>query len=103
MKYLWLAALAAALLLSGCMPDQKIDFASCRLEALRVYPTEPESTKRAHLFVGLCKTSKAYETRGLDVRCDDKTLYFEQLYCWAPTGWFGRNVRRMELALGLAD
>jgi hypothetical protein len=103
MRRFWLAAVPAALLLSGCMSDQKIDFASCRVDSLRTYPVEPEITKRASLFVQFCMISKGYEMRTLDDRCNPQSSFSEQLYCWAPVGWFGRSVRRMELVLGLAD
>jgi hypothetical protein len=85
------------------MSEQTAAYYSCRLDAIRTYPVEPQSTERASTFVQFCMISKAYEMRTLDDRCSPQYPFREQLYCWTPVGWFGRSLRRMELALGLAD
>jgi len=85
-------------LLCGCFDDQKQQVASCRLEAMRTYPTQ-------QLYVGgnvdnyirTCMMAHGYDWNLMDKKCEVTDTLTANPYCYIPAGAIGRWIYSIEM------
>jgi hypothetical protein len=104
MRPSWLIAIVVLLLpLGGCFADQEQQLASCKLEAMRLYPGEEltsysvVSTKLTD-YVETCMKVHGYNFSASSTWCRSYISAFQSNpYCYVPASWIGRLIYRPEI------
>jgi hypothetical protein len=99
-RALWRAITIVLLLaLGGCFADQQQQLASCKLEAMRLYPNE-----ETHAFGGgkigeymaTCMETHGYKFTASPSACPYGGAFPTDARCYVPTSWIGRLMYRLE-------
>jgi hypothetical protein len=85
--------------LAGCFADQKQQLASCKLEAIKLYPNEDQNYSiKVNHYVTTCMGVHNYEYDGSKTGCG-VTGNEQQPCCYEPTSWVGRLLYDLETRL----
>jgi len=88
--------------LGGCFADQEQQLASCKLEAMRLYPDEelmPSSVVSTKLtdYVETYMMVHGYKFAESSTWCSSVISVFQlNPHCYVPTSWIGRLIHRFE-------
>ena len=100
MRSLWRAiAIVLLLPLGGCFADQEQQLASCKLEALRTYPNEPDVILDAKIedYMATCMETHGYKFSFAPSACKVTTTSFKrESHCYVPTSLIGRLIDRLK-------
>jgi hypothetical protein len=99
-------AIVLLLPLGGCFADQEQQLASCKLEAMRLYPGEElmsNSVVSTNLseYVETCMVVHGYKfsaSSTVSSMCRPVIRVFQlNPYCYVPASWIGRLIYRLEI------
>jgi hypothetical protein len=100
-----IVAILLAFPLAGCFADQRQQAAACKLEALRLYPTDrpdmghlPDENVVADrsIYIQMCTAAHGYEYYSSQSACGPRSSSSSNEYCYAPFGWVQRLIYRIE-------
>ena len=94
----WAIAIILLLPLGGCFADQEQQLASCKLEALRTYPNEPDVILDAKIedYMATCMETHGYKFSFAPSACKVATTSFKrEPHCYVPTSLIGRLIYRL--------
>jgi hypothetical protein len=91
----WAVAIVLLLPLGGCFADQQQQLASCKVDAMRLYPDKsPFISYTIEEYVTRCMEMHGYNYSSSLSACVAPTK--DDPRCWAPTSWIGRLIYRLE-------
>jgi len=95
-----LIAIVLMLPLGGCFAEQEQQLASCKLEAMRLYPNEnPAAFPSGKIgdYIDTCMGAHGYKFSLGPSSCKPHGYAFEiDPHCYVPTSWVGWLIYRLE-------
>jgi hypothetical protein len=87
-----------AIAVSGCIPDQKSKAATCALDGIRQYPSDPNgNTGRRADYVRLCMAAAGYDFTPLLDDCPFTSEMASTWQCYSPSDPLARLGRKVEV------
>ena len=99
------ALLSLAIVLTGCLADQRREIAGCSINARHTYPqTDDRMLSIRNDYIRECMEAAGYEfdlaSEAKNGLCWGGTYAAVNPYCYRPSGLFGRLVLKVELSVG---
>jgi hypothetical protein len=91
----WVGTVVLLLPLGGCVADQQQQVASCKIDAMRLYPDKsPFVSYTIEEYVTRCMETHGYKYYPTPHAC--VALSRDDGRCYVPTSWLGRLIYRLE-------